>query len=105
MANSLEFYGGEDRVLSVRLSVRDSEGILRPFAIPSGSTVTFTLPASPAELSKSGVIDNNDQGLCHVDLDDTDTTSMKSGDLIVTIQSGSITRISKLRNAIIKLKL
>ena len=105
MAKAFEFYGGEDKTLSVRLVKKELDGNVRPFTIPAGSTVTFELPASPAELSLAGVIDNFDLGEIHVDLSDTQTTSMKSGDLIVNVQSGSITRITKLRNSIIKLEL
>lgn len=104
-STTFQFYGGEDKTLSVRLKKTDSDGVLQAYEIPAGSTVTFVIPASPAELELAGTIDNYDRGEIHIDLSDTQTESMISGDLIVKIQSGSITRIAKLVNAIKKLTL
>jgi len=100
-----QLYSGEDRTLNIRLTQKEENGTIRPFSIQAGSVITVIVPASPADLSLTSIIDNHDLGEIHVDLDDTQTTMVKSGDLIVYIQSGSITRIAKLAKAIQKLSL
>lgn len=97
------FYSGEDKRLKTRLTSKDCDTVL-PYGIPLGSVVTFILPASPADLELTATIENYDLGVVYVDLDDTQTAQMTSGDIIIKIQSGSTTRIAKKRNGIRKLK-
>ena len=104
-AKTFEFYSGEDKTLSVRLIKKELDGNIRPWTIPAGSTVTFTIPASPSDLSVAATIDNYDLGEISAAITDTQTALMKSGDLIITIVSGSVTRKSRLANGIIKLSL
>lgn len=97
------FYSGEDKRLKTRLTRTDC-GVVLPYSIPLNSVITFILPASPADLELVATIENYDLGTVYIDLDDTQTAQMTSGDLIIKIQSGSTTRIAKKQNAIRKLK-
>lgn len=99
-----QFYSGEDKRLKVRLKSKDCNDSSGPYSLALNSVVTFILPASPADLELTGTITNYDLGDVYVDLTDTQTAMMTSGDLIIKIQSGSVTRIAKKRNAVRKLK-
>lgn len=97
------FFSGEDKRLKIQLK-KEVCGEMQPYNIPVGAVVTFTLPASPNDLEVQGVISNHDLGKVYVDLDDTQTTLMVSGDLIVKIVIGSTTRYAKKGNIISKLR-
>lgn len=97
------FYSGEDKRLKVRLN-KDDCNVTRPYSLDAGSTVTFILPASPADLELTATVTNFDLGEAYVDLNDTQTAQMISGDLIIKIQSGSTTRFARKANVIRKLK-
>ncbi len=105
MAQNFEFYSGEDKTLSLRLTKKELDGGVRPWTIPAGSVVTLTIPASPSDLSVAATIDNYDLGEISAALTDTQTALMISGDLLITIQSGATTRKARLANGIVKLAL
>jgi len=99
------FYSGEDKTLSVRLVKKELDGNVRPWTIAAGSTVTFTIPGSPSDLSVAASIDNYDLGEISAALTDTQTALMISGDLLITVQSGATTRKARLANGVVKLSL
>lgn len=99
-----KFYSGEDKRLKVQLTKMSCD-VKQPYSIPLNATVTIILPASPNDLELNATITNYDLGKIYVDLNDTQTATMISGDLIVKIVSGSTTRYAKITNAIRKVSL
>lgn len=117
MSKIFKFYGGEDRSIALRLMVK-RDGERTSFTIPLGSIVTVRLDASGqdedgndiTEITKSssdgGVqIVNYDRGELALDLTDEDTTLMRSGDIVIEVQSGSVTRKARIPQGVKKLQL
>lgn len=97
---SFRFYAGEDRILRVQIYTdytNDSREIL------AGGSISLNIPASPTHLTEVGVIDGVDRSIITVALDETDTASMISGDLVGTITEGTDTRIVKSTNIMVRL--
>lgn len=117
MAKLFKFYGGENRTMSLRLmTLVNGERV--SFSIPLGSVITVRLDASGKnnlgveviEITKdsngNGVeIVNYDRGELKLTLDDQDTTLMRTGDIIIEIVSGSVTRKARIAQGVKKLSL
>lgn len=118
-AQVFKFFSGEDRTIAIRINESINQGQPTPFSIPLGSTVTVLLPASGVDgggnavtsitkdnAANGGVVINNyDRGEITVSVDDVDTALMKSGDIIIQVDSGSVTRKARIASGIQKLKL
>lgn len=86
------FFEGEDRTLKVQI-IEDFDNSSRMIA--AGGTISFTLPASPTNLTKAGVIDTENRSIVTISLSDTETAQMISGNLLAEITETTVTRFVK----------
>jgi len=111
-----KFYAGEDRTAQIKIVENQADGSTSPYAISLTAVVTVKFPASGFDLSGDEVTEiikdndsiggvdvvNFDRGELAVTLDEDDTNLMKSGDIIIEIQSGSTTRKARIASGVQK---
>lgn len=85
------FYSGENR--KMRLQIFESYDNKPRFA-KSGATISFNLFASPVDIIKAGII-QEDRSVVEVELTELDTSAMISGNLVAEITEDSTKRVIK----------
>lgn len=95
-----DYFEGENRTLKVQIfDTYDSE----PYYVPVGANVELELPKIGTALVKAGTVDSSNRSVVSVELSQTETTEMTSGNLLMNITDGLNVRIAKASFAIRKL--
>lgn len=95
-----DFFPGEDRVLKLQLFERDNDDA---WEIPNGAIKMLELPGFPDDLvfeDADITVDDEDPSMFSINLSDTQTKILISGDIRFTYQDGDITRIATLEAAL-----
>lgn len=93
------FFAGEDRTLKLQLFDTNNNS---DYMIPSGATVLIILQRKTGtELSKTAVVDSVNRSILSTALSVSETSSMISGNIIVSIVSGGFTRLGRGVNKVV----
>lgn len=87
-----EFYGGEDKTLSIQVNIENTASSCKePMDLTGASDIEVELPASPDNIildllsTPPVVVDNAMLGKIHVDLTNVQTDQMITGPIIVRV--------------------
>ena len=92
--DAFEFYGGEDLTLKCQLIDSDKNCTI---AIPDSAIKTLSLSGTPMDITIANTdinIDTDDKSIFTVDLSDTQTASMISGEIKLEYTASDVTRIA-----------